>query len=83
MSKPGGRRTIGHRIDALARSGELAVYPRVSKPHDYLVCSGLRISDIKQAIRELAAARGLPLAELRRLCKQFHTLAASRGVQSD
>jgi len=77
------RRTVGHRIDALARSGELAVFPQPGKPHRYQVCSGLRITDLKAAFRILAQQRGLAARELRRVRKQFHISARTRGVQPD
>lgn len=65
------RRAAGQRIEALAKTGELAVFPRKGRSHDYIVIVGMTYSEIRKAYKSLAARRKVSPAKLADLRRSF------------
>lgn len=65
------RRAAGQRVEFLARSGELAVFPRKGGSHDYIVVLGMSRAELKAAYRKLAARRHVKISTLIDLRRSF------------
>lgn len=65
------RRAAGQRVETLAHSGELAVFPRKGGSHDYIVVLGMGRAEIKTAYKKLAARRHIKVSALIDLRRSF------------
>lgn len=82
-SKMGGvsRRSAGNRVEALAGTAELGVYPRRGTSHDYIVFTGMTLTQAKNAIRKLSVKRRKTIVELHRLRRMFAGTGAHESSQ--
>lgn len=65
------RRAAGQRIEALARTGELGVFPRHGRSHDYIVLLGMERGEVKRAYKTLASRRHTTVSKLIDLRRSF------------
>lgn len=75
------RRAAQQRIRALAKTPELGVYPRRGTSHDYIVFTGMRLSQARAAIRRLMTKRRKTISEMREMRRIFASPSSHDGEE--